>query len=106
MENSTHGPSPSRPAARPPGLDEAKLARAKRRVAALKGFYIHLLVFALALAGLFLINLLSGGPWWVLWVLIGWGIGVIAHALTVFGRGSQLVAAWEERKLKQFMDER
>ena len=41
--------------------DDAKIARAKRRVAAIKGFYVHLLVFALVLAGLFAINAASGG---------------------------------------------
>ena len=64
--------------------DNAKLARARRRVAAIKGFYVHLLVFALVLAGLFAINAVSGGPWWVLWVLFGWGIGVVAHAIGRF----------------------
>jgi fatty acid desaturase len=91
---------------RPPAPDEERLARAKQRVAALKGFYIHLFVFAMVMAGLAIINLATGGPWWVLWVLLGWGIGVIAHALTVFGHTSRLLADWEERKLKQFMDER
>jgi hypothetical protein len=89
-----------------PAPDGERLAQAKRRLAALKGFYTHLFVFAVVLAGLTIINLATGGPWWVLWVLLGWGIGVIAHALTVFGRASRLVAGWEERKLKQFMDER
>jgi hypothetical protein len=86
--------------------DEERLDRAKRRLAALKGFYVHLFVFAMVMAALFIINLAVGGPWWVLWVLLGWGMGVIAHAVTVFGRTSRLVADWEERKLQQFLDER
>jgi fatty acid desaturase len=89
---------------RPPTPDQERLARAQRRVAALKGFYIHLLVFALVLAGLTIINAASGGPWWVLWVLLGWGIGVLAHALTVFGRSSRTIADWEERKVREYMD--
>jgi fatty acid desaturase len=85
--------------------DNAKLARARRRVAAIKGFYVHLLVFALVVAGLFAINAVSGGSWWVLWVLFGWGIGVVAHALAVFGRAPQAVADWEERKVRQLASE-
>lgn len=85
--------------------DNAKLARAKRRVAAIKGFYVHLLVFALVLTGLFAVNAVFGGPWWVLWVLFGWGIGVVAHALAVFGRTPQAVADWEERKVRQLANE-
>jgi hypothetical protein len=85
--------------------DDAKLARAKRRVAAIKGFYIHLSVFVLVLAGLFAINAASGGSWWVLWALFGWGIGVVAHAFAVFGRKPQAIAAWEERKVRQLVNE-
>jgi hypothetical protein len=101
MHTATQGPAPPGPAP-----DDERLARARRRLAALKGFYIHLLVFATVLAALFLINLATGGPWWVLWVLLGWGIGLLAHALTVFGRTSRAIADWEERKLRQFLNER
>jgi hypothetical protein len=86
--------------------DEAQLARARRRLAALKEFYVHLFVFAAVLTGLAIINAATGGTWWVLWVLLGWGIAVLAHAATVFGRSSRAIANWEERKLRQFMDER
>jgi hypothetical protein len=82
-----------------------RLAEARRRVAALKGFYIHLIVFALVLLGLFIINSASGGPWWVLWVFVGWGLGVAAHGLAVSGRGSRTIAAWEERKLRDYLAE-
>jgi hypothetical protein len=75
-------------------------------VEAIKGFYIHLGVFVLVLAGLFTINAASGGSWWVLWVFFGWGIGIAAHALMVFGRTPRAVADWERRKLKQLMTER
>jgi two-component system, LytTR family, sensor kinase len=85
--------------------DDARLARAKRRVAAIKGFYVHLFIFALVLTGLFAINAASGGSWWALWVLFGWGIGVVVHALAVFGRKPQAVAAWEERKIRQLANE-
>jgi 2TM domain-containing protein len=107
MQTSTQQPPPPEPAGlRPPPPDEARLARARRRLAALKGFYIHLLVFAVVLAGLFIVNLAAGGPWWVLWVLLGWGIGIVAHAITVFGPTSQAIADWEERKLRELMDGR
>jgi hypothetical protein len=89
----------------PAGPDEERLAQARRRLAALKGFYVHLLVFAMVLAGLAIINLATGGPWWVLWVLLGWGIGILAHAVAVFGRSSQMIADWERQKLRQFLEE-
>ncbi|HEX6001260.1 MAG TPA: 2TM domain-containing protein [Hyphomicrobiaceae bacterium] len=85
-------------------VDEERLARAKRRLAALKGFYTHLFIFILVMACLAIINAAVGGPWWVLWVLLGWGLGVIAHGLTVFGQTSRRIADWEERKLKELLD--
>lgn len=50
---------------------------------ALRGFLIHAIVFGLTIAGLFVINLLTGGPWWVQWPLIGWGLGLAGHAYLV-----------------------
>ena len=108
METVTPDTSASSPARdiRSPTQDRAKVERAARRLAAIKGFYIHLFVFAVVLAGLFVINAMSGGRWWVLLVLLGWGIGVVAHALAVFGRAPRIVADWEKRKLKQLVNER
>ena len=83
----------------------SKLMKARRQVAAIKGFYIHLFIFALVMLGLGAINFAVGGPWWALWVLLGWGIGVLAHALTVFGRTSKRIAEWEDRKIRQLMSE-
>jgi hypothetical protein len=105
MQTSTQGPLPPEPAVPPTAPDEERLARAKRRVAALKGFYTHLLVFVMVLLALAVINLATGRPWWVLWVLLGWGIGVFAHAVTVFGGSSRAIADWEERKIKQFLNQ-
>jgi fatty acid desaturase len=86
--------------------EDARLAYARRRVEAIKGFYVHLFVFALVVLGLAVLNFAAGGPWWVLWVFGGWGIGVLAHAFAVFGRAPKAIAAWEERKIRQMMDER
>jgi hypothetical protein len=87
----------------PPAPDRAKLEQAKRRVSAIKGFYIHLAVFALVLGGLLIVDLATGSDWWVHWVVLGWGIGVVAHAVAAFGRASRMVAEWEQRKLRELM---
>jgi hypothetical protein len=89
---------------------DAKLARAKKRVGAIKGFYIHLFVFVVVMIGLFVLNLAlkywAHSPWWVQWPLLGWGIAVGAHGLAVFGQASKRVADWEERKIRQLMEEK
>jgi hypothetical protein len=88
-----------------PSEQDAKLARAKRRVRAIKGFYIHFLVFVVVMLILVGVNIAVGPPWWVLFVLVGWGIGVLAHALAVFGHSSRRIAEWEQRKIRQMMEE-
>jgi hypothetical protein len=58
-------------------------------------------------AFLFVVNIItSPGSLWFFWVLIGWGIGLLAHAIGVFGMGSGgwLGRDWEERKVREYMD--
>ena len=84
--------------------EHEKLERAKQRVEVLTGFYIHLVVFVLVMALLLVINILVSPVWWVQWPLLGWGIGVIAHALAVFGQGPNFVKRWQLRKMKELKD--
>lgn len=83
---------------------EERLAQARRQVAAIKAFYIHLLVFAAVMLGLAIIDAATGGRWWVQWVFLGWGLGVLAHALFVFVGSSRFVADWEQRKTRELAD--
>ncbi len=79
--------------------------RAKERVEALRGFYIHLLVYLTVNLGLFAINMLSSPhSLWFYWPLIGWGIGLAVHGMVVFA-GGPFGPAWEERKIHELMDE-
>ncbi len=80
--------------------------RARARVQALKGFYIHTSAFAVVNIALLVINVLVGGGWWFYWPLVGWGIGLVVHALAVFGfgGGGPWGRDWEERKMREMMD--
>jgi hypothetical protein len=71
--------------------DEQELRRiATRRVGARRGFRIHATVYVLVNAGLALINLMTSPHWlWFLYVLGGWGIGLVAHAVAVYGNGRE-----------------
>ena len=50
-----------------------------------QGFWIHLAVYVVVVGGLAALNM-SRNPdkMWFLWVLGGWGIGIAAHALSLF----------------------
>ncbi len=78
--------------------------QAKRHVARLRGFYAHAAVFVVVILLLLLIDISGGGRWWVQWPLMGWGIGLAAHALYTFGLGGRFGAEWEERKIREWMD--
>ncbi|WP_072396952.1 2TM domain-containing protein [Hyphomicrobium sp. CS1GBMeth3] len=51
---------------------------------AINGFYTHFIVFLSVIAALAVVNLISGGAFWIQWVVLGWGIGVAFHAYTIF----------------------
>jgi hypothetical protein len=56
-----------------------------RRVSAKRTFWLHLSVYVLVNALLTLIWVVgSGGDFWPAWPMLGWGIGLGAHAVSVF----------------------
>jgi hypothetical protein len=69
--------------------DDAELRRLAIRRADMKlAFRSHLMAFVLVNAGLFALNMLtSPGTWWFYWPMLGWGIGLAAHAATVYLNG-------------------
>ncbi len=48
-------------------------------VSAATGLRIHAIVFACVIPIEAVINYFTGPPWWVLWVLGGWAIGLVSH---------------------------
>jgi hypothetical protein len=83
---------------------DPRFQRAQRRFGELKGFYTHLVVFAVVNTGLFLIDLAGGGNWWFYWVLLGWGVGLAIHAAVVFGIEGPRGHSWEDRKVRELMN--
>ena len=47
------------------------------------GLRIHAIVFASSMVLMLIVNLLTGAPYWVVWVLIAWGVGMLSHSLAV-----------------------
>ena len=85
--------------------EHEKTAKAARQAEAITGFYIHLLVFVIVMVALLITNWLATPElWWVQWPFVGWGIGVAAHALAVFGRLPSFVTRWQLRKIKELKE--
>jgi hypothetical protein len=85
--------------------EKERYERARKRVEEIKGFYIHLLVYVIVNLGLFLVNILSSPHGlWFYWPLLGWGVGVVAHGISIFGLRGVLGPEWEERKIREIID--
>lgn len=73
-----------------------------RHVRKLRAFYLHLLRYIIVVAGLTAINLVvSPHRLWVLWVMGGWGLGLLAHATAVFRPRAFLGPDWERREVEK-----
>lgn len=78
--------------------------RAKDKVKKLRGFYGNLTSYCLVIPALAVFNLLSSSDFpWVIFPAIGWGIGLLFHAMEVFGYNPLLGKNWEDKKIKEYM---
>ncbi|MGI9552377.1 MAG: 2TM domain-containing protein [Aurantibacter sp.] len=96
--------------------------RAQKRVAKIMGFYNHLAVYLIVNIVLYLLRdkmtviflgervfdsleILKSIDWDIFGIPIIWGIFLIIHAVKVFGNFSLFGRNWEEKKIRQFMEE-
>jgi hypothetical protein len=85
---------------------DPRLQRARKRVEEIKGFYTHLVVYLTVNAFLFVLDLMTDrGNWWFYWPLLGWGIFVAINAAVTFGVEGRLGQRWEERKVRELMED-
>ena len=78
--------------------------RARERVQLLRSFYITLTLYIVVNTGLFVLDMLTTSGPWFFWPLLGWGIGMIAFALKVFGPTYRIGSDWEARKIREYLD--
>ena len=86
-------------------INDLKYERAKEHVEKLKGFYVHLTVYLIMFPVFIVLNLRSTGFPWAVFPIVGWGFGVAGHAMETFNYNPFLGKNWEEKKMKEFMDE-
>lgn len=80
--------------------------KAKKKAREIRSFYISLMCYCIVVPFLIFINLTYTPEfYWFIFSMAGWGIGLIFHAMSAFNWNPILGKDWEERKLKQFMDE-
>jgi hypothetical protein len=96
--------------------------RAKEKVQKIKRFYKHLTAYiiinsAFVILGLRGIDVLSAASAdldpkfmeWLFWNVLGvpflWGIGLLIHAVWLFGPGFGWFENWEKRQLRKYLNE-
>jgi len=85
--------------------EEERYRRAKEQVERLRGFYSHLVVYVIVNTGLLILNMVASPKnLWFYWPLLGWGIGIIAHAVSAFGFWGLWGKRWEEQKIKEIIE--
>ncbi len=86
---------------------DAKYLKAKERLAEVKKFYTSLISYIVFIVFLGALNYYTN-EWrymWFLWAAFGWGIGITVQAIKVFGMSPFFGRNWEERKIREFMEE-
>ena len=95
---------------------EHSYMKAKKRVKAIKGFYVHLIVYVLVnifLSGIIIFGLMQSGysfydaitNFGVYSTILFWGIGLFFHFMGVFGfKSLGLGKDWEEKKIKELLE--
>ncbi|MCD4722618.1 MAG: 2TM domain-containing protein [Desulfobacula sp.] len=68
----------------------------------IKGFYTHLITYAIVIVGLFALNLITSSDYlWAIWPALGWGIGVSIHGINVFEVFNLFGPDWEKRQIEK-----
>ena len=85
-----------------------KLAQAQRKVKCIKGFYIHATVYIF-------VNIFIIGSCYIedpqsintldpYMTALFWGIGLVAHGFSVFGRDFIFGQNWEEKEIQKILN--
>lgn len=86
--------------------EENKYIKAKERVNKMKEFYANLVSYIGVNAFLIFLNYYTGWEHkWFIYPLLGWGIGLLFHYFEAFGYYPFLGRNWEEKKIKELMNE-
>ena len=81
---------------------EQEEREAFRHVRRLRGFYAHLYNYLGVNLGLLIINLVfTPARLWVLFPMLGWGVGLLMHALSVFRPAWPFGPEWERRQVER-----
>lgn len=90
--------------------EEKRIENARKKVQNIMGFYKHLASYLLVNTIIITMHVVDMKPgekfftWSTFFMAGTWGIGLLAHGVSVFGRNIFFNKDWEERKIQEFME--
>ena len=101
VDFSTLNPEPTMNTASP-NQSDLQEAEALKHVRNLRGFYLHLSKYVFVILVLLAVNMIfTPQKIWVVWVIGGWGIGILMHASRVFKPNAFLGPEWERQQVEK-----
>lgn len=83
-------------------FDREARGRAEKRVDEKLAFFRHFVIYLLVNGALFVFNLLVSPQYlWFLFVVGGWGIGIVAHFVSVFVLGAGAIERWRRKEIEK-----
>ncbi|MEP3210444.1 MAG: 2TM domain-containing protein [Maribacter sp.] len=86
-------------------IEDKRYEKAKERVENIKGFYGNLTSYIIVIPILVFINYNTTSFPWAIFPALGWGFGLTVHGLEAFGYNPFYGKKWEERKMREFMED-
>ncbi|WP_228434813.1 2TM domain-containing protein [Chryseobacterium defluvii] len=81
--------------------NDAAYEKAQKRVKEIKSFYSNLISYCIIIPFLTIINLTTSPKnLWFYFPMLGWGIGLVAHGMSVFAIGKN----WEDKKIREILE--
>ncbi|AEW85408.1 hypothetical protein B0A78_12655 [Flavobacterium columnare NBRC 100251 = ATCC 23463] len=93
----------------PTNEEESRYLEAYKQVKKIKGFYTHLIIYIFINTILYIANIQnvkeneSYLEWHYFYTAFFWGIGLLAHGLSVFLPNMILGSRWEQKKIQELM---
>ncbi len=83
--------------------DKEAYNRAEKRVGDKMGFYTHFGVYVIVCVVLYVINQVTSpnGYQWFIWPVLGWGIAILFHFMSVFVLSGSLKERMIEKELER-----
>lgn len=82
-----------------------KYRKAKAHIEKVKSFYANLTAYLIVIPLLGVFNYYTTDFPWVLFPAVGWGIGLFGHWASIFGYHVIFGKHWEERKIRELMND-